>query len=102
MSRDVWDRFADAPGVVTIRLEVGKPTRRMPTLPRRKLERERRHFWARFRDEFGELGRSPASYWDARLGFFGVPPGELAMGDLTPEQILQTADLFSAMHGAGD
>ena len=51
-------------------------------------------------DEFGELGRDPASYWDPRLGYFGIPPGEV-VGDLTPVQLLETVDCFQALHGGG-
>ena len=39
----------------------------------------------------------PTALWDARLGFFGVRPGEV--GDLTPAQLLGCVDLFNALHG---
>ena len=51
-----------------------------------KLERERQLFWQRFADEFGDLDTSPSSFWDARLGYFSVAPGDI--GEMTPVQML--------------
>jgi hypothetical protein len=65
-----------------------------------KAELERQHFWRRFTGEFGDPGDPPESYWDARLGYFSLRPGDL--GELTPSQMLGTVDLFTALHGAGD
>ena len=88
----VWERFARRPRRRHRPARArARPRRMMPTL-RRKLERERQLFWGRFADEFGEIRHDPAGYWDARLGYFGIPPDDVAVGDLTPEQLLDTVD----------
>ena len=51
-------------------------------------------------DEFGDTRRPPERLWDARLGYFGVSPGEV--GELTPAQLLGCVDMFAAMHEGGD
>ena len=65
-----------------------------------KLDLERRHFWAKFEAELGDIAAVPESLWDARLGYFGIGPEEV--GELTPAQLLGCVDLFSAMHGGGE
>ena len=91
------------PASLTVRLEFEDAEEEddAPSSVTAKLERERHLFWRRFEDEFGDIGADPAGYWDARLGYFGVPPGEVAVGDLTPQQMLDTVDMFTAIHMAG-
>ena len=45
---------------------------RAPSSP--KLELERRHFWAQFEAELGDIASAPESLWDARLGYFSIGP----------------------------
>ena len=101
-ARDVpaaFDRIADAPFGSTIRLDTDMEavTEVVPPQSPPSSNTNGTSSGPDSTTSSGTSAANPDAFWDPRVGFFGVGPGQV--GELTPSQLLPTVEYFGAIHG---